>query len=130
MFYAFLFLLFAALTGLALFFFIWSSELRTQMRQAEEAWRDNEKEFTSELARLESIRHIPDIIEKVRRSKEQVEAKLAEAQKRADSIVQLAAAEAQSQSRRILNAAETQLSEAKSERQRLLADAEEALRSA
>ena len=93
MFYFFLFLLFLALTAAALFFFIRSNELSSQLRQVAEAWRQKEEAYTSELDKLEKIRHIPDIIERARRSKEQVEAKLAEAQRTADEIVQRALAE-------------------------------------
>ncbi len=87
MFYFVLLLLVLALTGATLFFFIRSSELDSRLRQAEEEWRQREKAYTSELDKLEKIRHIPDIIEKARRSKEQVEAKLSEAQRRAEEIL-------------------------------------------
>ena len=33
-----------------------------QLRQAAEAWQEKEEAYTSELAKLEKIRHIPDII--------------------------------------------------------------------
>jgi hypothetical protein len=88
MFYFILLQIFLALTGAALFFFIRSNELGSQLRQAAEAWRRQEEAYTSELAELEKIRHIPDIIEQARRSKEKVEAKLAEAQRRADQIIE------------------------------------------
>ena len=94
MFYIILLLLSLALTAAALFFFIRSTELSSQLRQAVEAWRQKEDAYTSELAKLEKIRHIPDIIERARRSKEDVEAKLAEAQRRADEILQRAVVEA------------------------------------
>ena len=63
MFYFILFLLSLALTAAALFFFIRSNELSSQLRQAAEAWRQKEEAYTSELDKLEKIRHIPDIIE-------------------------------------------------------------------
>ena len=94
-------LLFLALTAAALFFFIRSNELSSQLRQVAEAWRQKEEAYTSELDKLEKIRHIPDIIERARKSKEQVEAKLAEAQRTADEIVQRALAEAQDHSRKL-----------------------------
>ena len=94
MFYVILLLTILALMAAALFFFIRSNELRSQFRQAAEAWQQKEYVYISELDKLEKIRHIPDIIERARKSKEQVEAKLAEAQRTADEIVQRALAEA------------------------------------
>jgi hypothetical protein len=83
------------LIAAALFYFIRSSEQAAQLRRAEEGWQLKEDAYTSELAKLEKIRHIPDVIEKARRSKADFDAKLAEAGRRADEIVQLALAEAQ-----------------------------------
>ena len=94
MFYVVLLLLFFALTGAALFYFFRSNELNSQLHQASEAWRQKEEAYTSELDKLEKLRHIPDVIEKARKTKEQAEAKLAEAQERADEILQQAALEA------------------------------------
>ena len=101
MFYFILLLLSLALMAAALFFFLRSNELSSQLRQEAEAWQEKEDAYTSELAKLEKIRHIPDIIERVRKSKEQVETKLAEAQRRADEIVQRAVVEAQGHSRKL-----------------------------
>ena len=109
MFYIVLLLFASALTAAALFFFLRSNELSSQMRQAAEAWQQKEDAYTSELAKLEKIRHIPDIIERARRSKEQVEAKLAEAQRRADEILRRAVVEAQDHSRKLRDEAERQL---------------------
>jgi hypothetical protein len=123
MFYLVLFVLSLAATAAALFFFIRSSELSSHLRDAAEAWRQKEKAYTSELDKLEKIRHIPDIFERARKSKEQAEAKLAEAQKRAGEILQRALAEAQDQSRIIRLEAERQLTESRAECQKLLGDA-------
>lgn len=130
MFYVIVLLLFVLLIAAALFFFIRSNELSSRLRQAEEAWGQKEQEYTSELARLEKIRHIPDIIERARRSKEQVEAKLAEAQRRADEILARAMAEAQDYSRKHRDQAERELNSLRTERQKLLGEAETALRDA
>jgi hypothetical protein len=128
MFYLILLLLSLALAAAALFFLIRSNELSSQLRQAAEAWQEKEEAYASELAKLEKIRHIPDIIDRARRSKEQVEAKLAEAQRRADEILQRAVVEAQSHSRRLREEAERHLIESRAESQRLLSEAETALR--
>jgi F0F1-type ATP synthase membrane subunit b/b' len=124
MFYLFLFLIALALTAAALFFSIRSRELSSQLRQATKAWQQKDEAYTSELAKLEKIRHIPDIIERARRSNAQVEAKLAEAQRRADEILQRAVVEAQDQGRRIRDEAERQLVESRAERQKMLSEAE------
>jgi F0F1-type ATP synthase membrane subunit b/b' len=124
MFYFVLFLLFLALTAAALIFFIRSNELSSELRQVAETWRQKEEAYTSELDRLEKIRHIPDIIERARKSKEQVEAKLAEAQRSANEIVQRALAEAQDVSRKLRVEAERQLTESRVEGQKLLVNAE------
>jgi F0F1-type ATP synthase membrane subunit b/b' len=124
MFYFILFLLFLALTAAALFFFIRSNELSAELRQVAEAWRQKEEAYTSELDKLEKIRHIPDIIERARKSKEQVEAKLAEAQRSANEIVQRALAEAQDLTRKLRFEAERQLTETRAEGQKFLVDAE------
>ncbi len=119
-----MFLLFLGLTPAALFFFIRSRELRSQLRQAAEAWRRKEDAYTAELAKLEKIRHIPDIIERARRSNEQVEAKLAEAQRRADEILRRALTDAQVHGKGLRDEAERRLAESMAERRRLLSDAE------
>jgi hypothetical protein len=105
------------LIGATLFFFIRSNELSTQLHQATEVWQAKEDAYTAELAKLEKIRHIPDLIEKARRTKADIEAKLADAEKRADEILQRALAEAQDRGGKIRAEAES-----------LQADAQEALR--
>lgn len=101
------------LTGALLFYFIRSGELASQLRGATEEWSLKEDAYTSELARLEKIRHIPDVIEKARRTKGDVEAKLAEAERRADEILRRALVDAQEQSRKLRAEAETLTSEAR-----------------
>jgi hypothetical protein len=110
--YAIVLLLCLALLGAALFFFLRSGELSARLRASEEAWKAKEERYTSELARLEKIRHIPDIIEKARRVNADVEAKLADAERRADEILQRAVGEGQEQSRKLRAEAETLKSEA------------------
>src|SRR4051794_16712337 len=124
MFYLFLFLLSLALTASALFFLIRSRELSSHLRQAVEAWQKKEEAYTSELAKLEKIRHIPDIISRARRSEERVQAMLAEAQRRADEIMRRAVVEAQDHGRRIRDEADRQLVESRAERQKMLSEAE------
>ncbi|MDB5352862.1 MAG: hypothetical protein JWN86_4109 [Planctomycetota bacterium] len=101
------------LIAAALFYFLKSGELAAQFRSAEEAWKHKEEGYTSELAKLEKIRHIPDLIERARKSKADVEARLAEGEKRADEILQRAALEAQASSKKFRAEAEAMASEAK-----------------
>lgn len=112
------------LIGAALFFLIRSNELSTQLRQATEAWQVKEDSYISELAKLEKIKHIPDIIEKARRTKADVEAKLADAEKRADGILQRALADAQDRCRKL----QTEAEKLQTDAQELKADAQEVLR--
>jgi hypothetical protein len=53
MFYFILLLLSLALTAAAIFFFIRSNELRSELRQVAEAWHRKEEAYTSELDKLE-----------------------------------------------------------------------------
>lgn len=124
MFYFLLLQLALALTAAFLFFLLRSNELSSRLSRAAEEWRQKEEIYTSELASLEKIRHIPDIIERARYSKEQVEAKLTEAQSRADEILRRAVAEAQSQSRRIREEAERERADSELERQEILGETE------
>jgi T5orf172 domain/Domain of unknown function (DUF4041) len=124
MLYVIFLLVILALMAAALYFFIRSNELSSQLRQAAEAWQQKEYVYTSELDKLEKIRHIPDIIERARRSKEQVEAKLAEAQRRGDEIVQRALAEARDLSSRLAADAERKMTESRAASEKLLGDSE------
>jgi hypothetical protein len=112
MFYAILLLFLFTVTGIALFYFFRSNELNSRLRQATELWQQKEEAYTSELHKLEKIRHIPNVIERVRRSKEEVDAKLAEAGRRAEEIVQAAVLDAQRQCRRLREEGEQQLAQA------------------
>jgi hypothetical protein len=94
------------------------------LRQAADTWQQKEHIYTSELDKLEKIRHIPDIIERARRSKEQVEAKLAEAQRTGDEIVERALAEARDLSGRLAVDAERKMTESRTASEKLLGDAE------
>ncbi len=124
MIYILLLLLSSALMAAALYFFFRSNELSSQLLQSAEAWQQKEDAYMSELARLEKIRHIPDVIERARRSKEEVEAKLAEAQRKADGILQRAVTDAQALNRKLRDEAERDLVRSKADRQKLLGEAE------
>jgi hypothetical protein len=124
MFYVVLLIVILASVAAALYFFIRSNELSSQLRQAVEAWQQKESVYTSELDKLEQIRHIPDIIERARRSKEQVEAKLAEAQRTGDEIVQRALAEARDLNARLAIDAERKMAESRAASERIIGDAE------
>jgi DNA repair exonuclease SbcCD ATPase subunit len=106
-------LLCLALLAAALFYFFRSDELSVQFRASEEAWTTKEETYVSELAKLEKIRHIPDIIEKSKKVNAQVEARLAEAEKRAGEILQHALEVGQERSKKLWAEAETLRSEAK-----------------
>jgi hypothetical protein len=125
------------LIGAAVYFFLKSRELATQFRAAAEAWDSKEDAYASELAKFEKITHIPDIIERARRTNADVEAKLAEAERRAYAIVQQSVQEAQERSRKV--AAETEQLRAHAQERirkvtadadQLRADAREALQTA
>lgn len=113
MLYALLAVASLGLIAAALFYFLKSGELAAQIRWAAEAWKQKEDEYTSELAKLEKIRHIPDVIERARRTKADIEAKLAEAEKRANEILQRAVLEAHVSSKKLRADAEAMATEAK-----------------
>jgi Meiotically up-regulated gene 113/Domain of unknown function (DUF4041) len=96
----------------AFFYFLRSNELASHIRQETEAWQEKEGTYTFELAKLEKIRHIPDVIEKARKTKADTEAKLAEARRQADEILQRGLADAQERSRKVMAAADKQAAEA------------------
>lgn len=112
MLYLILFVACLGLAAVALFYFIRSGELDSRFHQAAEAWQAKEGAYNAELAKLEKIRHIPDVIEKARRTKSDTEAKLAEAERRANEIVQLALVDGQERSKKLKSEAETLKSEA------------------
>jgi len=123
MLYALLSAISFCLTAAALFYFFKSSELDSQLRQSTDAWREKEEEYTSELAKLEKIRHVPDIIERARKSKAEVEAKLEQAQRRADEIVRRAVEEAREKSRELRASGEKELEALRAEAQALRSNA-------
>lgn len=96
----------------ALFYFLRSNELSAQLRHQAEAWQIKEDNYTSELAKLEKIRHIPDVIEKARKTKADTEAKIAEARRQAEEILQRGLTDAQERSRKIMAQADKQAAEA------------------
>jgi T5orf172 domain/Domain of unknown function (DUF4041) len=112
MFYAILAIACLGSFAAALFYFLRSNELSAQLRQSGEAWQIKEDAYTSELAKLEKIRHIPDVIEKAKKTKADIEAKLAEARRQAEEIVQRALADAQERSRKIMAQADKQAADA------------------
>ncbi len=124
MIYFLLFLIVLTLTAAALFFFFRANELSLQLRQMAVEWEKKEEVYTSELAKLEKIRHIPDIIERARKSKEQTEARIVEADSQAHEILEKALAVAQDQRRKLGEEIERRLAEAKTERQKLLSETE------
>ena len=94
------------LVAAALFFFLRSTELSAQLKGEQEGWQIKENRYLSELTSLEKFRHIPDVIEKSKRTKRDIEAKLAEAEKRAGEILSQAVVEAQARSRQLVAEAE------------------------
>ncbi len=80
MIYAVLILIGLCLLAAALFYFLRSRELVAQLRQAEELWAEKEESYVSELAKLEQLRHIPDVVERAKKAKAEGEARLADAQ--------------------------------------------------
>ncbi|WP_165235770.1 GIY-YIG nuclease family protein [Aquisphaera insulae] len=106
MLYALLIILCFVLIGIALFFSLKTAELKAQVSQLESVWKEREGAYESELAKLEKIRHIPNVIEKARRTEEEIGAKIAQAEKRAQEVIAFAAIEAQDQARKIRAQAE------------------------
>lgn len=123
MLYIVLSLIFLSLSGAACFYFFRSRELGSRLRRSEEIWEEKERAYTEELTRLEKIRHIPDVIDRARRTKSDVEAKLAEAERRADEILQRAVMEAQERSRGLRIDGEKELESAREAARRLQAEA-------
>ncbi|WP_206107652.1 DUF4041 domain-containing protein [Paludisphaera rhizosphaerae] len=112
-----------ALAGVALFYFFKSRDLDSRLRRSGEIWEEKEGGYIEELAKLDMIRHIPDIIDRARRTKSDVEARLADAQKRADEIIQRAVVEAQEQGRKLRADGERELEAARLVARGLEADA-------
>lgn len=112
MLYVILLALCVGLFAVALFFFLRSGELSAQLKAEAEALQITEERYTSELAKLEKLRHIPDVIEKAKKSKEVADAKLADAERRADEILRRAVEESREYSRKLRNEADETLQRA------------------
>ncbi len=106
MLYLILGLMYLGLFAAALFYFLRSREFSAQLRATMDTWRVKEDAYAQDLAKLEKFSHIPDIVERARKTKADTEAKLNEAQKRADEILSHARAEGQEQSKRLRAEAE------------------------
>jgi hypothetical protein len=94
MFYIVLTIIVLSSIGAALFFSIRYAELRTQASALSQAFEEQQAHhgrevdaLTAELSKLDNIRHIPDIIERARRSKDEVAARLELAQSKANEII-------------------------------------------
>lgn len=124
MIYAVLILIGLCLLAAALFYFLRSRELVAQLRQAEELWAEKEESYISELAKLEQLRHIPDVVERAKKAKAEGEARLADAQRRAEAIVERAMAEAKERAGKLRADVERQLEAERAEARMLLSDAE------
>lgn len=67
------------------------ASLRKLLQEDEETYAGEARSLREELAKLEEIRHVPDILEKARRARKKSEKLLDEARQRADLILQQAA---------------------------------------
>ncbi len=90
MIYVALILFGSCLLTAALFYFFRSTELLEQLRRSAE----REEFYTSKLRKLEKFQHIPNVIERTRKAKADAEVRLADAQRRANAIVEAAMEEA------------------------------------
>jgi vacuolar-type H+-ATPase subunit H len=88
------FLIALSLLGVAMFYFLRSRELAAQLMRAEDLWEKTEGDYVAELAKLEKLRHIPDVIERAKKAKADGDSRLAEAQRKAVAIMERATAEA------------------------------------
>jgi hypothetical protein len=118
--YAVLFLIGPCLLAVALFYFFRSTELLAQLRQAAQ----REESCISELAKLEKIRHIPDVVERAKKTKAEAEARLADAQRRAEAIIENATAVAKECAVKLRTDVDRQLAAERTETLMFLKDAE------
>jgi len=118
--YTVLILISLCLLAAALFYFFRSMELLAQLRQAAE----KEESYLSELAKLEKLRHIPEVIERAKKANAEGEAKLAGALRRAEVIVEIAMAEAKERAGKLRADVDRQLAAVRAEAQKCLSDAE------
>lgn len=141
MIYAILALLGSCLLATTLFYFFRSMELSAQLRQVaerEETYVSESKElqtrlrqavekenfFISELTKVEKLRHIPDVIERAKKAKAEGEARIADAQRRAEAIIERAMAEANMRAGKLQAEVEHQMEAERAEARKLLRDAE------
>jgi hypothetical protein len=101
MFYFIAGLLVLASIGFGLYVVIRNRELHSLVTQLQETLRERGQQdvaelrgLKDELAKLEKIRHIPDIIEKAKRTKDEIAARLEQAQNKANEIILEATQEA------------------------------------
>lgn len=113
MLYVILFVICLASFAAALYFFLKFGETTEQLRSAEVAWREEEEKYASELARLEKIRHVPDVIDRAMKMKSNAETTLSAANQRAETIVQGAVEEGQARSKVLVAEAEALAMEAR-----------------
>lgn len=112
------------LLAAALYFFLSSRDLAARLRQSEKLWAEEQASYVAELTKLEKIRHIPDVIERARKTKADCEARLADAQRRAEAIVENAMAEARERARKHQAGIDRQWEAQRLEARKLLSDAE------
>lgn len=91
MFYTIIGLIVLGFAAVALYSFIRKGELEDRLATLE----DELEALNSELSGLEKIRHLPDAIERVREAKRAAEARLEQAQEKADEIIRIAGQDAE-----------------------------------
>ena len=101
------------LLGLALYFWFEARARGVELRRA-----------VDELKALEKIRHIPGVIERAKRTTREIEAKLADAEARAEAVVRSAEEEARARSRALRQQGEAEFARLRSEGEKLAADGE------
>ena len=108
MLYAVIGLIVLASIGLAVYALINKSELVAQISALQREVQEQDASYTAEidglraeLAKLDKIKHIPNIIEKSKKLEAEIAAKLEQAQKEADEIVLIAHKEAERMKARI-----------------------------
>jgi vacuolar-type H+-ATPase subunit H len=104
-----------ALITVALYGFLKSRELASQLAQATAAWQKQEEAYLAELNALDKLRPIPNVIEKARKAREEAEASLAQAYVRAEEIVRTAVEEARQRKERLVAKTDKALEASKEE---------------
>jgi F0F1-type ATP synthase membrane subunit b/b' len=123
MFYALIGLIVLASIGLAIYALINKSELVAQIAALQNELQEQEVSYNAEidglraeLAILDKIKHVPNIIEKSKKLEAEIAAKLEKAEKEADEIVKSATQEANSLKQKIISGAENDAVTAKEAR--------------